>query len=441
MRIAVRSVLAMSVTVALAAPSCDSGGSGGAAIPASGEACATENEIVCGKATGGKGAAVLACVPAGQGGLSWSESSVCKAFEVCTDGACVIDCDSPKLCDGVECGDDGCGDTCGGCAGGLVCVGGQCMEFACDPACGAAACGPDGCGGECGACTGDTVCAQETFTCVAKPSPCLPACAGHDCGPNGCGGSCGLCTGGTFCVPGSLTCERPCIPSCVGKECGDDGCGGTCGGCLNEGEFCSPDGQCLPCDPVANTMCPEGMACTYESGATKPSCVEAGTQQIGEPCGGVDTCAEGVCIEITGSGEGPMCYGVCDTNDDCGEGVLCMTLGGVPYKLCGGASTMDEPCNLLDQDCTVEGDGCYFSGTAAICMSAGEGLEGSACSGQPNDCAAGLTCVSVSGGGWICLKFCTKAPGVPDGCDVEGDFPLCKNYFAAQQAGLCHPGN
>jgi len=254
-----------------------------------------------------------------------------------------------------------------------------------------------------------------------------------DCGPNGCGGSCGLCIGGTFCVPEPLTCELPCIPSCEGRECGDDGCGGTCGGCLEEGEFCSPDGLCLPCDPIAGTMCPEGMYCTYESGSQKPSCMEAGTQMIGEPCGGVDSCGEGICIELSSSDEGPICYEICGTNSDCGEGVLCMDLRSAPYSICAGASSVDEDCHLVDQDCAVDSDGCYFNGSAAICMTAGEGLEGDACAAA-NDCAEGFTCNNAA-----CLKFCTKAPGVEDGCDKDGGFPVCKNYFAAHQAGLCHP--
>jgi len=424
--------------LALAGLSCDSGGGGGGlgGGAAAGEACETENEFTCGT-TGAAAEAVLACVPAGDEGLEWSESAICKAFETCEGDSCVVDCESPHLCDGLECGDDGCGGSCGGCeVAGMVCVGGQCMDFACDPACGDSQCGPDGCGGECGECPGETVCSQDDFSCAVKASPCIPSCAGFDCGPNGCGGSCGLCTGGTFCVPETLTCELPCIPDCdaAGKECGDDGCGGTCGGCLKEGEFCSPDGLCLPCDPIADTMCPDGMYCTYESGAQKPSCVEAGTQMIGDPCGGVDSCGEGICIELSSSEEGPMCYRICGTNSDCGEGVLCMDLQNSPYKICAGASSVDEACHLVDQDCAVDTDGCYFNGSAAICMTAGEGLEGDACAAV-NDCAEGLSCYNMT-----CLKFCTKEPGVEDGCDKDGDFPECKNYFAAHQAGLCHPG-
>jgi hypothetical protein len=52
------------------------------------------------------------------------------------------------LCTGKQCGDDGCGGSCGTCAGGLACQAGACV--ACAPSCEGKACGDvDGCGGAC----------------------------------------------------------------------------------------------------------------------------------------------------------------------------------------------------------------------------------------------------------------------------------------------------
>jgi hypothetical protein len=76
------------------------------------------------------------------------------------EGACV------PACDGKECGPDGCGGTCGGCATGETCTAGQCVG-ACVPACDGKECGPDGCGGSCGACAVGETCTAGT--CV---SPC-----------------------------------------------------------------------------------------------------------------------------------------------------------------------------------------------------------------------------------------------------------------------------
>jgi hypothetical protein len=81
-------------------------------------------------------------------------------------------------CDNQECGDDGCGNSCGTCDTPLVCdAQGQCI---CVPVCGNAECGDDSCGGTCGTCGVDEVCEdgvclvppcgpEDTGTCVEQP--------------------------------------------------------------------------------------------------------------------------------------------------------------------------------------------------------------------------------------------------------------------------------
>lgn len=115
--------------------------------------------------------------------------------------------------------------------GGYICQTGVCV---CAKAgCKDRECGDDGCGGSCGACPHDFVCSPD-HQCV----DCVPDCAGRQCGDDGCGGSCGECPVGP-CNQG--TC--PCAPNCDGRECGPDGCGGSCGGCPPE-ESCDK-GQCV----------------------------------------------------------------------------------------------------------------------------------------------------------------------------------------------------
>lgn len=58
----------------------------------------------------------------------------------------------------------------------------------CIPNCTGKECGNDGCGGSCGNC--------PNGSCIAQECVCIPNCAGKDCGDNGCGGNCGPCTGG-----------------------------------------------------------------------------------------------------------------------------------------------------------------------------------------------------------------------------------------------------
>ena len=153
-------------------------------------------------------------------------------------------------CDGTQCGDDGCGGTCGGCQAGWGCVEGACVEGACSPDCSGKQCGGDGCGGDCGAC-------PDGYNCSGlgqcTQGPCTPDCSGKQCGPDGCAGDCGVCGDGLVCDVYAQCVPGGCTPACAGKQCGSDGCGGTCGSCF-EGTFCNDAAQCEPegCTPNCN---------------------------------------------------------------------------------------------------------------------------------------------------------------------------------------------
>jgi len=237
-------------------------------------------------------------------------------------------------------------------------------------------------------------------------------------------------------MPGLQNCQGPCVPDCTGKECGNDGCGGSCGGCIGENLFCSSNGLCKPCDPVLNEGCPEDSYCTFV-GSDGPLCDIKGTQGYNEPCGGMDSCKEGVCIELSSTETGAICYRMCIVHSDCGEGNQCIELQNSLYKICTVGATAAQKCNLLTQDCELETDGCYYDNTAGepICVQAGAKEEGGSCSGQPNDCAEGLTCLSSSGGGWVCRKLCNTEKGKEPLCDDAGQ--ICTNYYAKQKAGYC----
>ena len=152
----------------------------------------------------------------------------------CDEGQCQCLPD----CDGMECGDDGCGDSCGSCGQGVSCVDGECQ---CQPDCTDMKCGDDGCGGDCGECP------ENRPYCVANlcVKECTPACQQAECGPDGCGSTCGDCEAGFECVqavcqesacgicPEDTTCgyldEYP--EWCAGEDCADDlTYEGECGG-------------------------------------------------------------------------------------------------------------------------------------------------------------------------------------------------------------------
>lgn len=72
----------------------------------------------------------------------------------------------------------------------------------CVPDCDGRDCGDDGCGGSCGAC--------EDGSCLENGTCCTPDCGDRKCGDNGCGGSCGSCLFGSVCQDGA--CIVPCPP-------------------------------------------------------------------------------------------------------------------------------------------------------------------------------------------------------------------------------------
>jgi endoglucanase len=103
-------------------------------------------------------------------------------------------------CSGKVCGNDGCGGSCGSCAGGQTCnTSGQCVA-SCTPNCAGKVCGNDGCGGSCGTCTGAQAC-NASGQCVATglPSPWLSS----DIGAVGAVGSSTSPSSGAFTLNGS----------------------------------------------------------------------------------------------------------------------------------------------------------------------------------------------------------------------------------------------
>lgn len=281
-------------------------------------------------------------------------------------------------CFGKECGDDGCGGSCGDCLGKwAVCTSeGHCCESSCKDK----VCGSDGCGGSCGLCeeglscdgtvcvegipagcyqsedagcggcgceacvvdkddycgqqSWDSLCATMCADLCGADCPCISDCDGKECGDDGCGSICGECEEGLFCT-GAGKCSDECFGSCAGKECGDDGCSESCGECKT-GQHCS-EGQCLlDCDGVPWEGCCDGEVMTYCDGGAlvvqdcegNPSCgwkgefYDCGTEGAEEPGGNFPKTCEGYC-EPKCAGKvcgGDGCGGSCG---DCANGTAC----------------------------------------------------------------------------------------------------------------------
>ena len=222
-----------------------------------------------------------------------NNDGVCNPFDegcLCADCATHPECGEcvPGCGDGKNCGDDGCGGTCGACEAGAACGDdGICADVdecatengGCDP--NATCTNTDG-GFDCQckegykgdgkACHID-VCSPLLFDQTDAATLCPTACGDElewtgawSCDPDAASGA--GCNPVENCVCGCKA-KSVCTPTCGDKTCGDDGCGGSCGEC-KEGTSCNDAGACVAagcCDPATepgtgdNGICFEGSAC------------------------------------------------------------------------------------------------------------------------------------------------------------------------------------
>ncbi len=368
------------------------------------------------------------------------------------DGTCVPDCV------GKECGDDGCGGSCGGCQGEDQCSKiGHCVPKAWT--CPAEQFeGSDGCHCGCGAkdldcdllgqpqlsCGPGEVC-DDTGKCVDKvpqgwqcpdffyddkllchcncgmldpdcenPNNLIadcsaggcnkvagvcgaskPMCSGAVCGDDGCGGSCGTCSEPSHPGCSNGKCVAQCTPNCSGKSCGNDGCGGTCGTC-KVGAACS-SGSCVA---------PAGKTCVSHCGyQTVGGCwCDAGCVQRGDCCIDVDHCF------CTPSCEGKICG-----DNGCGGSCGQCKDANQPYCDAGKCSATCKP-SCANKQCGDDGCG----GTCGTCS------DGASCSSEHQ-------CVPKA---WYCdahlyatagpLATCDCGCGAPDpDCQAKGPITGC----------------
>ena len=311
----------------------------------------------------------------------------CPAGYQCdpTDGQCYPICNPWCESEGRECGNDGCGGSCGDCVPGKSCLDGQCVGE-CAPQCGTKVCGDDGCGGSCGWCLPDTYC--QNGQCV-DASQCTPNCMMVDaegllqpkqCGDDECGGICGICAEdfgyvcdsfNYLCVEcGSLAFPCPdqepetdpgdgCQPTCVGAECGPDGCGGVCG------------------------QCPSGLYCTH-----------------------------GICATCT-----PQCFaegGICQNDAQCESGFVCNTATGFCRRtfLCGGDGCGGS-CGTCEAGFSCIANTCQVASGSCIPNCIGKSCGGDGCGGSCGACPAGQACDGLgqcTGGGTETSLYSEECP-------------------------------
>jgi hypothetical protein len=165
----------------------------------------------------------------GDDGCGGSCGSCSGAQQLCVDGACA-------------CAHDACGSTC--CAEGERCANGAC----CMPDCADRQCGDDGCGGSCGDCASPLACYAGACTCAPGLELCAEQCVELQTNPLHCGQcdlpcaeeevcSAGLCA--VDCGDGLLRCERACVDAANDPQ----NCGG-CGSSCEAGALCV-EGKCV----------------------------------------------------------------------------------------------------------------------------------------------------------------------------------------------------
>ena len=327
----------------------------------------------------------------------------CEAENYCTSNGVCDQC--PSNCETVECGQSPCGEWCGGCAGGLVCEEGECRP-PCFPVCQGKECGPDFCGAKCGDCPPSKSACSELlgFVCVEK-SNCAPVCMGKECGDDGCGGNCGQCPGDWYCQSGM--CVPSCTPQCLVppdfmayKQCGWDECPGTgvCGVCP-QGFYCAPGYMFVECSCLGKECgedgcgvgcgdCPPGWDCDLET-------VNDPEVYVCEPC--TPDCTNKECGD---NGCGGMC-GICPIGFDCINGLCekeCNPVAGCFGKECG------------PNGCPY---GCMEQGTQE-CSALGPCPQGTQCDPGSN------MCVPCTGSCGECAEYeycsadyiCLKQPGM-----------------------------
>ena len=233
------------------------------------------------------------------------------------------------------------------------------------PQCSGKECGEDGCGGSCGTC-GASGKPHASLTCGA--GKCNLVCDG---GYHLCGGSCASNsspeTCGTACAP--CTAPQNGKATCNGASCGFECNGGyhKCGGqCLSSSSPESCGSSCSPCNPPANaTATCSGGTCGFACKAgyhkcggacvsdTSPStCGDACSPCAAPAANGQATCSGGTCGISCNAGH-HLCGSECLPNDDVGScGTSCSPCKGDPHgtAVCeGGTCAID--CKYYWHDC------------------------------------------------------------------------------------------
>jgi len=266
-------------------------------------------------------------------------------------------------CEGLECGDDGCGGVCGMCNDMQPCTVDSCVEGKCQNELDDIWCLIDG------------VCYSPN-----QPNPADPC---QLCIPSKTPGAWTAADEGAECGPGSRCHNNQCCNAAKNcsqeaKECGDDGCGGICGDC-DDGIECTED----TCE-VADWTCASALMADYC--LMNFVCYADGTLNPANPC------------QMCDSAETTEAWSLADEGSECADGMICF-----------GGGCCDAKGNCEEKDCGDDGCG----GSCGDCVEAQE------------ECVDGLcTCIPACDGKECGPDGCDGVCGTgecDDGLDCTAD--------------------
>lgn len=254
----------------------------------------------------------------------------------------------------------------GGCGGGALRCGGECVEVEADRR---------HCGGCDRACASGEVCARGVCSseCPGEQTACDGACRDLEVDPAHCGDCGRACAGDERCVGGVCEgCAAPrmlCAGACVDVSIDARHCG-TCGRACAEGERCASSACVLSC-PSGQTVC--GASCRdllrdpMACGACGTACAPGETCEGGRcisPCPGGQILCGATCHDrLRDAMHCGACGNACATGERC-DGGMCVLDCPAGQMGCGGS------CRDLSSDRAHCG-ACFAACTASMVCSGG----------------------------------------------------------------------
>ncbi len=214
----------------------------------------------------------------------------------------------------------------------------------------------------------------------------------------------------------------------------DDTGGGILDGSVDDGSVTYACGG-NDCNILDGSGCSTGYACYFvtPTGGGEPTatCEPDGVGTDGTTCTADTDCAPGFGCDMASNPKVCRAY-CCSASDECPSGQACaISLEGPSGATGVGLCSASDECDLVAQDCTGTGNGCYptGSGNSVLCVSGGSTAVGNACT-NANDCVPGATC---NGGTGTCQTLCTF--GDADGCGTGNPCNVLLTGFT--DVGLC----